>query len=113
MVPPAGADLGDPVNARKFLPVIQSDIEIERSVAGFLVCPHPEEFPIDRVAELRTKLSFDAAQAHHVRIDRLTVRVGLRFLRELSDHLVAWHSNLLEHAPNAARAQGGTRTHTP
>ena len=58
MVPPAGADLGDPVNFRKFLPVIQSDIEIERSVAGFLICPHPEEFPIDRVAELRTKLFF-------------------------------------------------------
>ena len=80
MVPPMGADLGDPMDAREVLPMIQGYIEVKCSVGGSLICPHPEELSIDCIADLGAELPFDLTQTHHITIDRPLVRVGLRFL---------------------------------
>ena len=44
--------MGDPMDAREVLTVIQGNIEVKCSVGGPLVCPHPEKLSIDCIADL-------------------------------------------------------------
>ena len=92
MVPSIGADLSDPVDILVLLLAIQGHIEVQRTILGFLVCPHPEKLPVNGVANLRTKLPLDLTQTHDVLIDRLIKGISLRLVREVADHLVARHS---------------------
>ena len=91
VVPPMRTNLGDPMDAREVLPVIQGNIEVKCSVGGPLVCPHPEKLSIHCIADLGAELPFHLTQAHHVAIDRPIVHVGPRFPRELAYHLIARH----------------------
>ena len=50
--------MGNPMDVREVLPMIQGYIEVERSIGGSLVCPHPEELSIDCIVDLDTKLPF-------------------------------------------------------
>ena len=64
-------DLGDPVDFREVLTVIQGNIEVKCSVGGPLVCPHPEKLSIHCIADLGAELPFD-----------LTVQIGRASCRE-------------------------------